>query len=128
MSGLAPWVPGPRHIAMHEMSIAINVVGLLKEEMEKHPGQALVGVKLTIGELSGVEIESLRFSLEVVFAEEHWEDVELDIQKAALKALCKECGREFEPEPADFRCKECGSGNVEIKAGESLTIDSITLL
>ena len=113
---------------MHEMSIAINVVGLLKEEMEKHPGQTLTGVKLSIGELSGIEIESLRFSLEVAFAAENWEGVGLDIQKIALKALCKECGREFEPDPADFRCKECGCGNVEIKAGQSLTIDSITLL
>lgn len=112
---------------MHEMSIALNVAEILKEEMEKHPGRKLTAAKLSIGELSGIEVESLRFCLEAVFAEESWEDVALDIQKAPLAARCKECGCEFEPEPSDFRCTECGSANMEITSGRELEVHSITL-
>jgi len=113
---------------MHEMSMAVNIAELLKEEMEKRPGQTLAKVNLSVGELSGIQIESLKFSLEIVFRDKGWGNVELNVHKAPLMALCKECGGEFEPEPADFRCKNCGSGNIEITGGQSLTIDSIELL
>ena len=112
---------------MHEMSIALDIAEILNKEMEKHPGRRLAKVEITIGEFSGIETESLKFALEAAFAEQNREEAELDIRKAPLKALCKDCGCEFEPQASDFRCRECTSGNVEITSGQSLTIDTITL-
>ena len=112
---------------MHEMSIALDISEILDEEMGKHPGRRLAGVTITVGELSGIETESLRFALEAAFAEQDREEVKLDIRKAPLKALCEECGCEFEPQASDFRCRKCTSGKIEITSGQSLTIETITL-
>jgi len=112
---------------MHEMSIAINIVRTLKDEMELHPGMELKKVTLGIGELSGVEVESLRFSLEFVLAEENWQGVEFEMTKIPLGAKCKECGARFSAESCDFRCPKCGSDKFDIEAGQSVTIDSITV-
>jgi len=112
---------------MHEMSIALDISEILNEEMEKHPGRRLAKVAISIGELSGIETESLKFALETAFAEQGRKEVEFDVRKAPLKALCKECGCEFEPQASDFRCTRCASGEIEITAGQSLTIETITL-
>lgn len=110
---------------MHEMSIAISIVSTLKDEMALHPGMALKKVTLGIGELSGVEVESLRFSLEFALAEENWQGIEFEMTKTPLGARCRECGARFAAEASDFRCPRCGSDKFDIEAGQSVTIDSI---
>ncbi|HUW34496.1 MAG TPA: hydrogenase maturation nickel metallochaperone HypA [Planctomycetota bacterium] len=110
---------------MHEMSIAINIVRTLKDEMALHPGTTLKKVKLGIGELSGIEEGSLRFSLEFALAEENWQGVEFEMAKIPLGATCKECGTRFKAESSDFRCPKCGSDKFDLEAGQSVTIDSI---
>ena len=112
---------------MHEMSITVSIVRTLKEEMVLHPGTALKKIRLGVGELAGVEEGSLRFSLEAALAEEQWSAVEVEITKVPLRAKCKQCGNEFDAEPADFRCPKCGSGEFTIEAGQSVTIDSIVI-
>ena len=112
---------------MHEMSIAVSIVGTLKDEMTLHPGTVLKKIRLGIGEFSGVEVESLKFSLDAALAEENWSGVEVEISKVPLRGACKQCGNEFELEPADFRCPACGSGEFAIEAGQSVTIDSIVV-
>jgi len=112
---------------MHEMSIALSILRTLKEEMAKHPGCALRKAKLGIGEFSGVEVESLRFSLELALAEEGWAGLELDIAKTPLRAKCRNCGCAFKPEATGFLCECCGSDDLDIEAGQSVTVDSITI-
>jgi len=111
---------------MHEMSIALNIVEILREEVAKENGRPLRKVTLSVGELSGIEPDSLRFFLDTAFEDEHWREVSLDIQKAPLAAHCKTCGADFQPEETDFRCS-CGSGDVELTGGQALHIESIVL-
>jgi len=112
---------------VHEMSIAIGIVETLKEEMAKRPDASLKKVKLSIGEFSGVETETLAFALGVALEQEDFNGVQLDINKVPLEARCRKCSRLFKPESSGFRCDNCGSDSFDIEAGQSVTVDSITV-
>ena len=60
---------------MHEMSIAAAVMEGVEAESARFGGARVAKVGLRVGELSGVEVESLRFCLEIVAQE-----IEFDIQ------------------------------------------------
>jgi len=109
------------------MSIALSVIETLREELARHPGRRLTKVKLGIGEFSGVEEQSLRFCLDVAFAEEGWAGVEVQMDRELLQAVCGECGFVFHPEESDFLCPRCESGEIEVRTGQSVTIDSMVL-
>jgi len=111
---------------MHEMSIALNIMEILREEVAKENGRPLQKVTLAVGELSGIEPESLRFFLDTAFEEEKWRDVTLEIKQTPLAAHCRTCGADFKPEETDFRCA-CGSSDIELTGGQSLHIESIVL-
>ncbi len=47
---------------MHELSIAMGIVDIAKNEAVKHQFSEIELIELEIGTLSGVEIESLNFA------------------------------------------------------------------
>ena len=109
------------------MSIALSIVETLKEEMKARPGVSLRKVKLGIGEFAGVETETLSFALEIALEQESLGGVQLDIRKVPLEARCRKCGRVFLAEKSGFRCDQCNSDSFDIEAGQSVTVDSITV-
>lgn len=54
--------PDEHHVAMHELSIALNIVEIAEEELARHGGERVRAVHLQIGSLSGVAADALRFS------------------------------------------------------------------
>ncbi len=62
---------------MHEMGIADSVIEAVRAEASRRPGSRVTRVGLRIGELAGVDRESLSFCFEVLV-----KDTELD--RAAL--------------------------------------------
>jgi len=112
---------------MHELSLAVSIGRLLKEELRKHSGRELAGVKLSVGAFSCVHPDLLATSLRALCEEEGWQDVAVDVRREELRAVCNDCGCTFLPRPAEFRCTECASGNVELCMGTELEIESITL-
>ena len=46
---------------MHELSIALGIVKIAEDETKKANAKKVTKIELEIGELSGVEIESLNF-------------------------------------------------------------------
>jgi hydrogenase nickel incorporation protein HypA/HybF len=65
---------------MHEMGIAASVLEALEKEMLRHPGGRAAKVGLRIGEMAGVDAESLRFCFEVMVKETALEPLALSIE------------------------------------------------
>ena len=53
-------------ISMHEMSIAQNLIDVLKEEMTKHRVKTLRSVRLNIGQMSAIVPDALSFCFQVI--------------------------------------------------------------
>ena len=64
---------------MHEMGIADSVIEAVRVELKSHPGTRASKVGLRVGEWAGVDVESLRFCLEVLVKGTDLEPLALDI-------------------------------------------------
>jgi hydrogenase nickel incorporation protein HypA/HybF len=65
---------------VHELSIAQSVVEAVTKEVESRPGALLRKVGMRIGELAGVDPDSLRFCWECLTRETGFEGVTLEIE------------------------------------------------
>jgi len=58
---------------MHELSVAQAILDAVKGEAEKHPGARPLRVGVRVGELSGVNPDSLSFCFECLVQGTEWE-------------------------------------------------------
>jgi hydrogenase nickel incorporation protein HypA/HybF len=112
---------GPVFI-MHEMSIAQSLITILEEEMEKHGAKSLKSVHLHIGQMSAIVPDALSFCFDVITEGTSLEGARLDMEIIPLRALCLECGDEFEVKDYVFLCPGCASTRVESISGQDLSI------
>ena len=77
------------------MSIAAAVLDAVRAETGLHGGARATRAGLRIGELSGVEPESLRFCLETLTAGSDLEPLAFDLEIRPWTRRCLDCGAEF---------------------------------
>jgi hydrogenase nickel incorporation protein HypA/HybF len=109
------------------LGIAQSVLDTVAKEIESRPGALLKTVGLRIGELAGVDAESLRFSWECLTRETPFEVATLVIEKRAWKRRCPRCDAVFAVVDFQTRCQECGSDATENEAGDELDIAYLEL-
>ncbi|TLN03567.1 hydrogenase maturation nickel metallochaperone HypA, partial [bacterium] len=74
---------------------------------------------------SGVEPETLRFALEVVYKETLMENCEVKIDFREPTFICADCKREFTAENRLDPCPHCGSYAGEMTAGDEMEISTL---
>jgi len=112
---------------MHEVSIAMNILQIIEEELSKNTGKEVVHVHLQVGVLSGVVTDSLMFALEASRQNGVLKNAQISIDTLQALARCPECGNEFEAEDYFGICPQCGNNRYDIVSGRELLIKSITL-
>ena len=65
---------------MHEMSIADSILDAVRSESSRHGGAHVTKVGLLLGELAGVDRESLSFCFDALVQGTELEPLELDIE------------------------------------------------
>jgi hydrogenase nickel incorporation protein HypA/HybF len=110
--------------AMHELSIAQSIVDAVAQ---RTGGAAVSNVRLTVGQLSGVVADSLRFCFELVAAGTPLEAAALQIEEPGGWAQCTACGTQFAVPDLVLLCP-CGSADVRLLAGDELLIRSVELV
>jgi hydrogenase nickel incorporation protein HypA/HybF len=106
---------------MHEMSLALEVRSICERELAKLPESRVTALGLGVGAFSGIEIEALRSSLDVVLAE-RFDGVHCEIVREPGEAACPKCRRRFEVERAPFACPECGVIARGVTGGQGLRL------
>ena len=106
---------------MHELAIAQDMVDAV---LDRLPDAPIAEVRLTVGQLSGIAADALRFCFELVTADTALEGAHLFIDEPAGAARCDACGAEFRLEHLILLCA-CGSANVHIVSGDQLLINSV---
>lgn len=111
---------------MHELSISYATVEAVLEAIAPLRPKAVKSVRLTVGDLSGVAIEALRFAFPVAAAGTMLEQAELVIEREAVRVWCGECERESElPSLQSFLCPQCGSGKTSVRGGQDCLVRDI---
>ena len=70
---------------MHEMGIASSVLEAVHNELQRYPAQRAAKLGLRIGEIAGVDTESLRFCFEIAVKTSDLAPLELEIDWCRLE-------------------------------------------
>jgi hydrogenase nickel incorporation protein HypA/HybF len=107
---------------MHELSVASAV---LNTAVKHADGRRVTNVCVQTGALRQVVPESLRFYWEIVARDTECEGATLELQEIEAVLRCRGCARDWSPDLPLFRCPDCGGSDVEVAAGEELSVDYI---
>ena len=110
---------------MHEFGIAQSIVDAVRVESSRlQPGNRVTKVGLRIGDLSGVDVEALRFSFEAIVSGGELDPLGLDVEQLPHRRTCRICANTFEVDISDFdaSCPGCGDSNTEFVSGDELDI------
>jgi hydrogenase nickel incorporation protein HypA/HybF len=110
---------------MHELTVASEILEIVKQEVERNSVDKVVGVELEIGKLSGVDIEALQFALETIRRGSVIENAVITINSISGRGICRECKEEFEMEDLLSVCPGCMVQSGSIVHGKELKILSI---
>ena len=118
----------PSQNAMHELSIVEALIEQVQKEVERS-GQTgrIRRLDLTVGRLSGVSCDSLRFAFELLSAETIVEQAELHITQPKAICRCLSCQAQAEVDDIPVRCPACGDTQVTLEGGRQLLLESIEM-
>lgn len=113
---------------MHELSIALGIVKIADDETKKANASAVSKIELTIGALSGVELDALDFVWNVAVKDTVLEGAELSIEHIKGKAKCMDCDALFAVENVYDSCPECNSYLKVITHGKELKVKALEVV
>ncbi|MGB9206299.1 MAG: hydrogenase maturation nickel metallochaperone HypA [Terriglobales bacterium] len=112
---------------MHELSIAGAVLDSVRRETELRPGTRMRKVGLVVGELSGVDSDSLRFCLEALVRDTEFADVSLEISPSPRRHQCCHCGETFTVADYQTVCPARASCETDCISGTELQLSFVEL-
>ena len=112
---------------MHELSIAQALISEVSAVALENKALSVRSVKIRIGALSGVERGALEMAFPFAAEGTICEGSVLQIEDVPSEMECRACGKTSEPVDFAFVCSECGSNDVEVKAGREMMIESVNL-
>jgi len=110
---------------VHEMSIAESVLQIIEDQARADGYAKVNAVWLEIGQLAGVEKESLRFCFDVVTRDSVARDARLEIIETAGKGWCMECARSVAVTARYEPCPNCGSFQIQVTGGEEMRVKEL---
>jgi len=113
---------------MHELAIVEALIDQTRAEVE-NAGQTgrVLRLDLSIGRLSGVYCDSIRFAFDLLSKDTLLEGAELHITQPKATCHCHECDARVEIDEIVVQCPECAGGDVSIDGGRELLLQSIEL-
>lgn len=112
---------------MHEYAITESILEIVQSEADKAGGSKVDQITVVIGELSTFVDDSIKFYFEALSEGTVAEGAELVFEKVAAKAICLDCGHEFQPLNIYYACPECHSPVFEVKQGQELYVDNLEI-
>jgi len=111
---------------MHELAIVEALIDQVQQELDQaeQDGRVL-RVKLSVGRLSGVCCDSVRFAFSLLSPGTCIENAEIEIDEPRAVCHCRACNGRPEIDDLVFQCPQCGSDDIVIESGRELMLQSI---
>jgi hydrogenase nickel incorporation protein HypA/HybF len=106
---------------MHEFAAAKDILHVLEQTLGAK--REVKKVHLTLGPLSGIAAEALRFCFSELAKQEGLGSPELDIEEVASRVRCGACDTEYAVTDFADSCPACQSLKREILSGDEFTLD-----
>ena len=108
---------------MHEMALAEGILDIALDYAKKNDAKKINEIGLLIGEMSGVEQESLRFSFAMLVKGTIAEGAVLKVKDVPLVGRGSKCGKTFHIDHYDFWCPECRDGVLVTVSGREMQVE-----
>jgi hydrogenase nickel incorporation protein HypA/HybF len=111
---------------MHEYSIVQALLERVDDEVKRHGGTARVHkVRVSIGELAGVEVALLKTAYETIRHHTICHDADLDVRAVQAQWVCRRCEGPV-PHGTGLRCTQCGQP-ARLVHGDEIMLDQIEM-
>jgi hydrogenase nickel incorporation protein HypA/HybF len=113
---------------MHELSIVSSVVETVMESLEAYPGARVVEVRLKVGALASVVVDSLEFCWGIATEDTPLKGARLVVSTVPVVMHCAICDADVELEGVQsFRCPRCDEPCFDLRQGRELDIESFEI-
>lgn len=113
---------------MHELSVALGIVKIAADETAKAGAKQVELIELEIGDLAGIDFESLEFVWPVAVKDTVLEDAIKKITILEGKAKCVDCDAIFSIKHLYDSCPKCGSNFKGIIQGKELRVKALEVV
>jgi hydrogenase nickel incorporation protein HypA/HybF len=110
---------------VHELAITQNILDIVLDRAREANATRITRINLVVGELSGVEPDSIQFYFDILKKDNAAEAAVLDCRVVKARLTCRDCSATFQPEQSSWLCPQCGSRNVDIIEGKDSHVESI---
>ena len=110
---------------MHEMSLCEGVLQVLETEAQNQGFKRVKTVWLEIGDLSGVEIEAMKFCFDAVTRNSLADGAQLNIINTPGQAWCMPCSKTVVVKQRFDECPDCGSYQLQVTSGDEMKIKEL---
>jgi len=110
---------------MHEMSLAEGILQIVEDAAARQDFSRVKEIRLEIGALSGVEVEALNFSLEVVLRNSVAEGARVEMETVPGRGFCLECGETVPIQALYDACPKCGGYQVQTTGGTEMRVKDL---
>lgn len=110
---------------MHELSIAQSILAIVQKAAP--PDGIITGVNIQVGELSSIEIESLKFAFTAIRDETVLQKADLNIDIIPGEAQCADCNNIFHLPAFGHPCPRCQGFSLKILRGREMKVTSLTV-
>lgn len=110
---------------MHEYSIVQALIERVDQEARAHGATRVHRVRVSIGELAGVEVGLLRTAFETFQQRTSCDGAALDVRRVDARWACARCGVAIAP-GSPLRCAACGEP-ARLASGDEIMLDQIEM-
>lgn len=112
---------------MHELGIAQSILDITREHLPPEGHGAVEVVRVRVGRMAGVVVESLVFCFEALVAGTPLEGARLEVEEVPVRLRCRGCGKELVTPTLVLTCPACGSPETTLLSGTELQMVEIEL-
>ena len=107
---------------MHELSLADGILRVLEQTRARDPFERITHLRLEVGALASVEIESLRFALNSIAADTVLAGATIQIDQQPGSAWCLPCSQSVTITSRLDACPLCGGYQLQPTGGTELRV------
>jgi len=107
---------------MHELSLAEGILRVLEQARARDPFARITQLRLEVGALASVEIESLRFALNSIAANTLLVGASIEIDQPPGSAWCLPCSQSVTITSRLDACPLCGGYQLQPTSGTELRV------
>lgn len=110
---------------MHEMSLAEGVLQVIEDAARAQDFSRVTAVWLEIGQLSGVEVEAMKFCFDAVVRDSIAEGARLETLATPGSGWCMKCSKTVPMAELFGECPECGSHQMQVNGGTEMRVKEL---